>query len=433
MKRKSIIFSIFLLGIVLFNVSIVTALASDDDLDGVDDEFEELNTRDIEIEFLEDEFEVEALLRSGPVRDKIKFSVSYDSDGLSVELQYNPEFESDDQNNIELEFSISFQKLIEFVDMDDNGIYDETVDQTIQEVEIKDFKSLNYFQISIAPETNLHYFILNTTDDIFTAHIYFSEEFVKINNNIISPSQSKIDIEINNFNFLQNTSQLALYVKLESEVNYEEKEETEDEKFGFANDETSVFTSNQNRFGFLSWKETAIIDGINSSISISPIEIDDDDEFEQKLYICYQRGQKIYHDPKIGVEGILKSIPQPPFPLDLTIIIVIVIVAFSVSVAYTAYHYRAKLFPSIFLVNEKKNEFKKSMKGKPSFQNDMIGEKLLNPHLTAVSKNFFKLVNLLDMDKQEKEEFIKEMLALNPFERNLILNEMIKKAKLKEQ
>ncbi|MFX1307437.1 MAG: hypothetical protein ACFFDG_11545, partial [Promethearchaeota archaeon] len=380
-----------------------------------------------------DEFEVEALLRSGTVRDKIKFSVSYDGDGLSVELQYNPEFESDDQNNIELEFSISFQKLIEFVDMDDNGIYDETVDQTIQEVEIKDFKSLNYFQISIAPETNLHYFILNTTDDIFTAHIYFSEEFVKINNNIISPSQSKIDIEINNFNFLQNTSQLALYVKLESEVNYEEKEETEDEKFGFANDETSVFTSNQNRFGFLSWKETAIIDGINSSISISPIEIDDDDEFEQKLYICYQRGQKIYHDPKIGVEGILKSIPQPPFPLDLTIIIVIVIVAFSVSVAYTAYHYRAKLFPSIFLVNEKKNEFKKSMKGKPSFQNDMIGEKLLNPHLTAVSKNFFKLVNLLDMDKQEKEEFIKEMLALNPFERNLILNEMIKKAKLKEQ
>ncbi len=433
MKRKSIIFSIFLLGIVLFNVSIVTALASDDDLDGVDDEFEELNTRDIEIEFLEDEFEVEALLRSGTVRDKIKFSVSYDSDGLSVELQYNPEFESDDQNNIELEFSISFQKLIEFVDMDDNGIYDESVDQTIQEVEIKDFKSLNYFQISIAPETNSHYFILNTTDDIFTAHIYFSEEFVRINNNIISPSQSKIDIEINNFNFLQNSSQLALYVKLESEVDYEEKEETEDEKFGFANDETSVFTSNQNRFGFLSWKETAIIDGINSSISISQIEIDDDDEFEQKLYICYQRGQKIYHDPKIGVEGILKSIPQPPFPLDLTIIIVIVIVAFSVSVAYTAYHYRAKLFPSIFLVNEKKNEFKKSMKGKPSFQNDMIGEKLLNPHLTAVSKNFFKLVNLLDMDKQEKEEFIKEMLALNPFERNLILNEMIKKAKLKEQ
>lgn len=433
MKRKSIIFSIFLLGIVLFNVSIVTALASDDDLDGVDDEFEELNTRDIEIEFLEDEFEVEALLRSGTVRDKIKFSVSYDSDGLSVELQYNPEFESDDQNNIELEFSISFQKLIEFVDMDDNGIYDESVDQTIQEVEIKDFKSLNYFQISIAPETKSHYFILNTTDDIFTAHIYFSEEFVKINNNIISPSQSKIDIEINNFNFFQNTSQLALYVKLESEVDYEEKEETEDEKFGFANDETSVFTSNQNRFGFLSWKETAIIDGINSSISISQIEIDDDDEFEQKLYICYQRGQKIYHDPKIGVEGILKSIPQPPFPLDLTIIIVIVIVAFSVSVAYTAYHYRAKLFPSIFLVNEKKNEFKKSMKGKPSFQNDIFGEKLLNPHLTAVSKNFFKLVNLLDMDKQEKEEFIKEMLALNPFERNLILNEMIKKAKLKEQ
>ncbi|MFX1469351.1 MAG: hypothetical protein ACFFB8_11870 [Promethearchaeota archaeon] len=432
MKKKSIIFSIFLLGIVAFNLSIVTGLASDDDFDGVDDEFEDLNTRYIEIEFLEDEFEVEAILRSGTVRDKIKFSVSYDSDGLSVELQYNPEFEGDDQNNIELEFSISFQKLIEFVDMDDNGIFDESVDQTIQEIEIKDFKSLNYSQISISPETTLHYFILNTIDGIFTAHIYFAEEFIKINNNIISPSQSKIDIEINNFNFLQSTTQLALYIKLESEVDYEEKEETEDEKFGFADNETSVFTSNQNRFGFLSWKETAIIDGVTSSISISPIEVDDDDEFEQKLYICYQRGQKIYHDPKIGIEGVLKSIPQPPFPLDLTIIIVIIIVAFSVGIAYSAYHYRERIFPSIFIANERKNEYKKSMKRKFSLENDVIEEKLQNHQLTAVSKDFFKLVNLLDMDNQEKDEFIKEMLALNPFERNLILNEMVKKTKLKE-
>jgi len=35
----------------------------------------------------------------------------------------------------ELQFSISFRKLIEFVDMDSNGIYDDSIDQTIQEVE----------------------------------------------------------------------------------------------------------------------------------------------------------------------------------------------------------------------------------------------------------------------------------------------------------
>jgi hypothetical protein len=402
-------------------------LASDDDDDGIDDEFEDVNKRDIEIEFEEDKFEVQTTLRSEDIRDNIKFSVDYDSDGVSIELEYISEFEENEQNSVELEFSISLRKLIEYVDMDGNRVYEDSVDQKIQEVEIKDFKPLQYSQLNVSPDTALHYFILETTDGIFTAHLYFAEEFTNINSNLITPSQSKIDIEIDNFSYLHGSSQLALYIKLESEVEYEEKEETEDEKLGFATNESSAFILNLNRIGFFSWKENALIDGIEGQVSISPIEIDDDDEFEQKLFVNYPRAQHIYHDPKIGIEGILLTLPRPPFPIDLTTIIVIVIVAFSIGIAYSGYHYRATIFPSIFLANEREKELQKSRKRNSLFENNEIEERLENPQLTALSADFFEQVNRFDWKENEKEVFIKEMLALNPFERNLILNEMIKK------
>jgi hypothetical protein len=371
---------------------------------------------------------VESFLRTGTYRDKIRFDVRYDNDGIEIELQYNPEIEGDE---IELEFSVSFQKLIEFVDMDSNGIYDNSTDQTIQEVELQEFGKINYSQIVISSNTTLHYVKLSTKDGVFTTHFFFSEEFTTVNNSLVTPTQSKIDIEINNFNYTHGSSQLALYVKLESETDYEEKEETEDENLGFAFNETSVFTSNASRIGFLSWKKSAIIDGNESQILVSSVQIDDDDEFEQKLYVSYPRGQTIYHDPKLGIEGILQSIFQPPFPFGLTIIIVISLVL-SISIGYAVYHYRESLIPSIFLANEKYKEFGK-FKGKNlKSSEDKIEKMLDNPQLTSVSPDFFQQVDLLELDSNEKDDFIKEMLALSPFERQLIMKEMIKKSKFRK-
>ena len=431
MKKGRLIFGIIVLGIMLFNLSITIVVASDDDSDGIDDEYEYLNGRNIEIEISEDEIEVQSTLRTGELKDNIRFKIRNESEGIEVELQYYPEYEGEEQNQVELEFSVMFRKLIEYVDLNGNNIYDDSVDQTIKEVEVREFKPLNYSQIPISPNTTLHYFKISTVDGIFTTHFYFSEEFTAIDNNLITPTQAKIDIEIDNFNYSHGSSQLALYVKLESEYEYEEKEETEDEELGYAEDETSFFTSNQTRIGFLSWKKTAIIDGNESQILISAIEVDDEDELEQKIYINYPRGINIFHDPKLGVEGILKSPITPGFPLELTIIIIIIVSAVSISVAYTTYHYREKLFPSIFLANTRKREFKKSRRTESSYHK--VEEKLHNPKLTAVSVDFFKVLEFLDWNKDEKEQFIRDMLALNPFERNLILREMKKKTDFKDK
>ena len=53
--------------------------------------------------------------------------------------------------------------------------------------------------------------------------------------------------------------------------------------------------------------------------------------------------------------------------------------------------------------------------------------KLGDINLTAISEDFLETINTFDWEYDEKEEFIKELLALTPKERKEILNEMKEK------
>lgn len=55
---------------------------------------------------------------------------------------------------------------------------------------------------------------------------------------------------------------------------------------------------------------------------------------------------------------------------------------------------------------------------------------LKNVELTALSEDFYKIINQFDWDTNEKEEFIKEMSSLTPKERQKIINEMVNKSRL---
>ena len=90
MKRKTLHYLIWiLLFCVLFlNFRADSAIAHDDDDDGVDDDFEALNEREIYIEFDEDEIVIETVLRTGEVRDEIDFELSNSSDGFTVGTEY---------------------------------------------------------------------------------------------------------------------------------------------------------------------------------------------------------------------------------------------------------------------------------------------------------------------------------------------------------
>ncbi|KKL47003.1 hypothetical protein LCGC14_2339920, partial [marine sediment metagenome] len=304
------------------------------DDDGVDDDFEEENKRDIEIEIGEDEFQIESDLRHGDVKDSIRLKVTYDEGGVGVKITYKEELESagvnESQSGFELEFKVEFREIIEFLDLNGNGMYDKSTDQLVQEYDLNSFQDIVYTTSSISNDTTLHYLIINTTDGVFALHIFFVEEFVIVNGTFVAPTQSKIDIEISNFNYLNESSQLALYIKLESGGEYKEDDETDDEEDGNATEEDGVVVESNGLSGIFTWKETALIDGVVKNVSSNALEVDDEDELEQKLILSYPRGNHIYHDPKVGIT--IGGASTSSIPFGLTGVIVSVVVVVSVAV-----------------------------------------------------------------------------------------------------
>ncbi len=309
MKIKVVYFlSIFLFGLIIVSMGTRNVAALDDDGDEVDDSVEFWNGRNIEIEWGIDEFELESELRNGINKDEISFEVEYKSTGFSIENKYETESNS---GEYELEFKVVFYKLIEYVDNDADGMYNSSNDVTIQEVPLNSFQPIDYSSTTLSSGNILHYIIVNTTDGVFTAHVYFVEQYSLVNNMTLTPFEAKIDIEINNFNYLNGGSQLALYTKLESEAEYEVNEDTDDEKNGYATNESSYVAAAvaNGTAGFFSWAKTAEVDDVTTDVLISSKETDDDDPNEEKIYINYQRGTNIYHDPKIGMMGIARPVP----------------------------------------------------------------------------------------------------------------------------
>lgn len=281
---------------------------------------------------------------------------------------------------------------------------------------------------------------------MFTAHIYVSEEFYVVNGTLITPVQSKLDIEISDFQYLNSSSQLALYMSLESENDYDDEEETEDEIREYATNEKGVVSEMNNLTGIFTWKDNATINGISKSVLTSDLDIDDYDGDEQKLYLIYPRGSHIYHDPKIGIAGIYKidnTIDNPFF----LIILMSIISSLSISIGYAAYHYRERIFTSHYSELEKKRSFSKplnNMKYTSEKLDELLDNKRILYHLknlppdkkpsiedvkvTALSKDFFKIVNSFDWEEDDLVEFIREMISLTPEERKSVFNEMMEKS-----
>lgn len=316
---KSIAFlSLLILSLVSFSLMTPFAMATDDDADGIEDEDEALNIRTISIENSTNQMEITSTLRTEGAKDKIEIKIKYDTSGLEFEVGYERE-SGEDVTIFEVEFSVTFIKLIEFEDVNTNGIFDKSSDTNHKELDLNAFNTPIYTTQTLSASTKLHNIEVSTTDGNFTALIHVVEEYAKVNGTLITPTEVKIDIIIEGFDYTTGTSLLALYAKLESGGDYIDDDETEDEVHGHITGEDSVKITNTSSgyTGFFSWAETADVDGTTKAIKTSAIAADDDDPNEQKLYINYPQGAKIIHDPKIGIAGIEQT------PLNWFLIILI--------------------------------------------------------------------------------------------------------------
>ncbi|KKL20297.1 hypothetical protein LCGC14_2456880, partial [marine sediment metagenome] len=212
----------------------------------------------------------------------------------------------------------------------------------------------------------------------------------------------------------------------------EGEEETEDESKGFAVNEQGAITAINRFTGFFTWQENATIDGTIQQVQSSSIITDDLDENEQKIYINYQRGINIFHDPKIGIEGLWRS-KILPFPIITLVITIVVISAISVSVAYTVYHYKhnRSITPLLKIKNDDYGSYdKKEDLVVQIFEDENPIENLIelkDVNITAISEDFNVVIDGFEWEFNEKEEFIYELLSLAPVERKEILKKMLKK------
>ncbi len=279
--------------------------SEDSDNDEISDDVEDDNERELEMNFEPKHAAIESQLKNGDNKDKIKLEVETGDDGIKIKVEYSSESES---SETELEFKVKFQTIYEFTDVDGNLIFNESIDEIEQEYRLENFTPIQYSPMLQPDNSTLHYFNASTADGVFTVHFYLSEEFQSVQEQILTPTEMKFDIEILDFPYQSPTSLLALHTKLEAEVEYEEEDETEDEENGYAENEKGVSLEMNGQSGFFSWAEYANIDGVDQLVTSSPVE-EDDDADEQEIYLNYAHGDRIYHDPKMGVKNIL-TLPE---------------------------------------------------------------------------------------------------------------------------
>ncbi len=433
-----LLFSCLIIGEALGDTSIYSNSEENDyDGDGVDNDLEIRNYRKIDFEIRPNEIEIHSIKKANEGKDEIEIKITYDTTGIGFHFSYESEYREDSESESELQFSIIFRKLIEYTDLDGNNLYSPTIDQTEQEIFLNTFNPPNYTINQIENDRNLYYFRISTADNIFVTHIYLVEEFTEINSSLVTPAEIKLDIEISNFNYTKNGTRIALYSTLKSENEYNEEENTEDEQENYADDEYSVETTSSRAYtGFFSWEKTAKIDGISKPVFTSDIEMDDSENDEQKIYFNYENGTSIYHDPKIGVAGILKT--QFPWLVMFMGIIICVLAFGAVAITYNFYHKKSFMPPELLEVAPNNSRGYKTTNEiiKENVKRDILYDILINEkdfetigkerNITLLPEEFSNIINQFDWEDEDKEAFIREAMGLDPDEIEDLLNEMRK-------
>ena len=340
-RKKYNLIGLFLLGFFAFNLALGLASATsnsltivpqvsgdDSDDDGIDDEFEHLNERSVKIKTGTNKTIITSTQENANVENEMELEISYGSNGISIKLEFNSELEVTAGNSsieveLELEFQIVFSKIIEYVDKNGDNVYNSSIDELIQVVPLDSWKLVHYLNLTVGNGSKVHVLRLATLNNMFQLSFYVVEQFEKINNTIVAPTEVKFDIKIINFKYLNSSSQLALHAKLESESEYENEEHTPDEEHEYASEEEGVFTTSSKGYtGFFTWTKTALIDGVEKNVTVSQVSKEEGDPNSQKIYINYPRGTIIIHDPKVGIANTLILTTESLFPLVLIFTII---------------------------------------------------------------------------------------------------------------
>ncbi len=310
---------LFMSVLVLSTLSFVMAKDNDNDDNDeeekeIEKEIEELKKiesgqkRKVEVKLEGDKVEIESKFEKEDALGEIenKFKIEFETgEEVEIKLEYEQESETaEGEFETELEQEVEFDSIIEFVDSNNNSIFDKGEEVFVYSLDRRSFNPISYTTGITVNNVTEHIISTQTTDGVLKITLHAVGEFANIENQLVKPTEIKIDLEINNFPYTNDSSKLAMKIKIESTM------EIETEKRAEGGEEEVKIKSTSNFEGFFSWKKTALIDGVEKEVLSTSLEQDPDEDSEE-IYLIYERGNSIIHDPKIGFT--IPSIAIPSF------------------------------------------------------------------------------------------------------------------------
>jgi hypothetical protein len=273
----------------------------DDEPDEVNENTRKANVREVNVDVTSTTAKISSQLK--PASQKDDFTLDLTTAGnLEIKGLYK---EKSTATNVNLEFQVEFNALVEFEDGNSNGVYDVESDSLIRTYLLNSFDPIEYYTENSPQGTTLHILTIHTTDGVFIARFYATEGFLDVNNILITPAELKIDFEIHSFPYQNVDSGLALDVRVQTNAGFEQKTKSRDENKGYAENESAVEATEGDYTAFFSWVNGASADGTEIEVKTSPISAHSQASESQKFYLNYPHATDIIHDPKIGIDGIL--------------------------------------------------------------------------------------------------------------------------------
>lgn len=300
--------------------------AEDADRDDDEREGDEVE-RKVEVSRSDSEvvFELEKETDADEEKVKIEFS---SEDDPEVKLEFEREA-GDDGNESEstFEYKVEFMRLVEYQDNDGDDVLSDA-DNVTSEVDLGDADwSIGQVQdISAGGEDGKKVTVTADLGDngTFEVVMYVFGDFAKVNATSLRPTDVKLDFVVDSYPWQADDTRLALDLKTEV------KSEREVESGG---NDTSLNVTAEDISGYFTWADNATVDGQSTPVtsdvyedetkSETEQETDEDGteaeaevEREQKLTLNYEQGDRIVHDPVLGVQyqSAAQQFNSLPFP-----------------------------------------------------------------------------------------------------------------------
>jgi hypothetical protein len=191
---------------------------------------------------------------------------------------------------------------------------------------------------------NVTTFQIREVTGLFGVDLHVAERFAKWTPTLVlSPMEVKMDIFIEGYPFVAADTDLALEIRVRVLDGYDvsEAHPSRDVQEGYSGvDEREIVVSAGELATFFAWAETATVDGAERPVAVTDLRFEPE-EGEWSLAFVYPQGQRIVHDPKLGVvsqafEEIVTRPKEPtltpdPFLFSLSLVVLAILVLAAVS------------------------------------------------------------------------------------------------------